>query len=179
MQGVGKGNKGVLVLGATNTPWDLDPAIRRRFEKRVYIPLPEAIARTTMFKIHIGGTPHSLTDADFTELGRMTEGFSGSDISVAVRDALYEPVRTCQLATHFKKVRDPEGKHPHLWEPCSPSDPQAVEMSLMDVPGDLLKPIDVTMRHFITVLRQSKPTVSAGDLVRQEEWTKEFGQEGS
>jgi SpoVK/Ycf46/Vps4 family AAA+-type ATPase len=43
--GVGKSNDGVLVLGATNTPWDIDPAVRRRFEKRIYIALPEANAR--------------------------------------------------------------------------------------------------------------------------------------
>ena len=72
-----------------------------------------------------------------------------------------------------------EGKHPFLWEPCSPSDPAAVEMSLMDVPGELLKPLDVTMRHFMTVLRNAKPSVSPADLTRHEEWTKEFGQEGS
>jgi len=110
MQGVGKGTDGILVLGATNTPWELDPAIRRRFEKRVYIPLPEAAARTTMFKIHIGNTPHNLTDADFMKLGELTDGFSGSDISVVVRDALYEPVRTCQTATHFKKNNPKSGE---------------------------------------------------------------------
>ena len=38
MNGVGKGNEGILVLGATNTPWELDSAIRRRFEKRVSHP---------------------------------------------------------------------------------------------------------------------------------------------
>lgn len=45
MQGVGKEDEGILVLGATNIPWGLDPAIRRRFEKRIYIPLPEIEAR--------------------------------------------------------------------------------------------------------------------------------------
>merc|ERR1712130_157017 len=60
MQGVGKDTRGVLTLGATNCPWDLDPAIRRRFVKRIYIPLPEKEARQIMFKIHIGKTPNSL-----------------------------------------------------------------------------------------------------------------------
>ena len=42
MQGVGKSADGVLILAATNTPWEIDAAMRRRFEKRIYIPLPEA-----------------------------------------------------------------------------------------------------------------------------------------
>jgi len=46
MQGVGNDMDGVLVLGASNVPWELDPAIRRRFEKRIYIPLPDIQART-------------------------------------------------------------------------------------------------------------------------------------
>lgn len=95
---------GILVLGATNIPWVLDPAIRRRFEKRIYIPLPEERARFTIFKLHIGSTPHSLTDHDFKELAKKTHGFSGADISVLVRDALMQPVRKVQTATHFKKV---------------------------------------------------------------------------
>jgi cell division protease FtsH len=45
MQGVGNDNDGILVLGASNVPWELDPAIRRRFEKRIYIPLPDPVAR--------------------------------------------------------------------------------------------------------------------------------------
>jgi len=179
MQGVGKGNKGVLVLGATNTPWELDPAIRRRFEKRVYIPLPEERARAHMFKIHVGSTPHSLRESDFTALARRTEGFSGSDIGVAVRDALYEPIRTLQVATHFKKVPDPERKHPYLLTPCSAGDKQAQEMSLFDIPSELLKPEEISLRHFETVLRTVKPSVAPEDLTRQEEWTQQFGQEGS
>ena len=49
------------MLGATNLPYALDPAVRRRFNKRIYIPLPEAPARASMFKIHLGDTPHTLT----------------------------------------------------------------------------------------------------------------------
>lgn len=45
-----------------------------RFEKRIYIPLPEVAARVTMFKLHIGSTPHELTDNDFKDLGRRSEG---------------------------------------------------------------------------------------------------------
>jgi len=45
MDGVGHDSMGVLVLGATNFPWSLDPAIRRRFQKRIMIPLPDDKAR--------------------------------------------------------------------------------------------------------------------------------------
>uniref|UniRef100_A0A8C7XZF4 vesicle-fusing ATPase n=1 Tax=Oryzias sinensis TaxID=183150 RepID=A0A8C7XZF4_9TELE len=105
MQGVGNDNEGILVLGATNIPWTLDSAIRRRFEKRIYIPLPEEHARSSMFKLHLGSTPNNLTEADFVTLGRKTDGYSGADISVIVRDALMQPVRRVQSATHFKKVK--------------------------------------------------------------------------
>lgn len=74
MNGVGNDQEGVLVLGATNIPWDLDPAMRRRFEKRIYIPLPETPSRTRMFEIHIGDTPHELTKEQIKQLGEMTEG---------------------------------------------------------------------------------------------------------
>ena len=50
MQGVGNSMDGVLVLGATNVPWELDNAIRRRFQKRIYISLPDATARAGMLK---------------------------------------------------------------------------------------------------------------------------------
>jgi len=178
MQGVGKTNEGVLVLGATNTPWDLDPAIRRRFEKRIYIPLPDKPARKVIFKVSIGSTPHNLRDKDFDQLADKTDGFSGSDISVMVRDALYEPVRTCQLATHFHQVKDPEGKFDYLWEPCSPGAADAVEMGLMDIEAGRLKPVDLTYTNFENASRSAKPSVGKGDLARFEDWTKAFGQEG-
>lgn len=43
----------VTVLGATNLPWNLDEALRRRFEKRIYIPLPEEEQREQLFRINL------------------------------------------------------------------------------------------------------------------------------
>lgn len=65
MQGVGNDDQGILVLGATNLPWALDPAIRRRFEKRIYIPLPDEKARVTLFKNLLKETPNCLDEVDF------------------------------------------------------------------------------------------------------------------
>lgn len=105
MDGVGKDSKGVLILGATNIPWQLDAAIRRRFQRRVHISLPDINARMKMFMLAVGSTPCHMTQADYRSLAEMSEGYSGSDISIAVQDALMQPIRKIQTATHYKKVR--------------------------------------------------------------------------
>ncbi len=105
MDGVGHDSKGVLILGATNIPWQLDAAIRRRFQRRVHISLPDLAGRMKLFELCIGSTPCDLKPGDFRTLGQLSEGYSGSDISIAVQDALMQPVRKIQTATHYKKVR--------------------------------------------------------------------------
>lgn len=183
MQGVGVSNDGVLVLAATNIPWVLDSAIRRRFEKRIYIPLPEAHARTDMFKLHIGDTPHELNNEDFKRLGQQTNGFSGADIGIVVRDALMQPVRKVQSATHFMMVRGPcpmdrDRIVDDLWTPCSPGAPRAKEMSWTELEGDkLLEPI-VSMSDMLMSLESCKPTVNDEDLVKLKKFMDDFGQEG-
>ena len=82
----------------------MDAAIRRRFEKRIYIPLPEEHARTSMFKLHMGATKTNITEDQYRQLGQNTQGYSGADIQLVVRDALMQPVRKVQMATHFKMV---------------------------------------------------------------------------
>jgi vacuolar protein-sorting-associated protein 4 len=95
MQGVGSNNDGLLVLGATNLPWEIDPAVRRRFEKRIYISLPDIESRVAIIKYSLGKTPCNCTETDFREIGESTEGFSGSDISTLCKDAIMAPVRKC------------------------------------------------------------------------------------
>uniref|UniRef100_A0AAX7TEG5 vesicle-fusing ATPase n=1 Tax=Astatotilapia calliptera TaxID=8154 RepID=A0AAX7TEG5_ASTCA len=183
MQGVGNDNDGILVLGATNIPWSLDSAIRRRFEKRIYIPLPEEHARSSMFKLHLGSTPNNLTEADFVTLGKKTDGYSGADISIIVRDALMQPVRKVQTATHFKRVRGSTWNNPgvvvdDLLTPCSPGEPNSIEMTWMEVPGEkLLEPV-VSMADMLRSQSNTKPTVNEQDLEKLKKFTEDFGQEG-
>jgi len=183
MQGVGNDNDGILVLGATNIPWVLDSAIRRRFEKRIYIPLPEAPARGTMFKLSMGSTPTSITDADYNVLAQKTDGYSGADINLVVRDALMQPVRKVQSATHWVKVRGPSREDStkmvnDLLTPCSPGTPGAFEMSWMDVPGEKLFEPVVTMQDMMKSLSSQKKTVNDEDLGKLQKFTDDFGQDG-
>lgn len=74
------------------------------FEKRIYIPLPDPAARSKMFHLNIGTTPCQLSQSDYRALAEKTDGYSGSDLAVVVRDALMQPVRKVLSATHFKEV---------------------------------------------------------------------------
>ena len=195
MDGVGNSGGQLLVLGATNIPWELDAAIRRRFEKRVYIPLPEAEARTAMVKLNLGDTPNNLTEEEFDKTGEITEGSSGADIKILVQEALMQPLRRCQKAKQF--YIDEEG----FYKPCEkypncPACPPklstdlpgkdyacdqcgAMRMSLWDVPTEKLRAPEVVYSDFQIVMRSSVTSVSPEELGRFKEWTKLFGQDGA
>ncbi|KAK4194607.1 putative ATPase of the AAA+ class [Triangularia verruculosa] len=84
----------VLVLAATNLPWAIDEAARRRFVRRQYIPLPEAETRAVQLKTLLKQQTHTLTDEDIDTLVTMTDGFSGSDITALAKDAAMGPLRS-------------------------------------------------------------------------------------
>ena len=101
----------ILVLAATNRPFDLDEAIIRRFERRIMVGLPsvenrEMILRTLLSK-------EKVEDLDFKELATMTEGYSGSDLKNLCITAAYRPVRELlqqeRKKDMAKKQRDEEG----------------------------------------------------------------------
>jgi len=82
----------IVIIGATNMPQQLDIAMRRRFEKRVYVPLPEKEARDAVFQIHTKGV--EVDDfVDFDQLSEWTVGFSGADIALICREAIMAPLR--------------------------------------------------------------------------------------
>ena len=82
-----------MVLAATNRPWDLDEAIRRRLEKRIYIPLPPNDGRLQLFQINLKGIELG-DDINFDKMVEMTDGYSGADIANVCRDAAMMPLRS-------------------------------------------------------------------------------------
>ncbi|CUS24465.1 LAQU0S16e02322g1_1 [Lachancea quebecensis] len=98
----------VLVLAATNLPWAIDEAARRRFTRRLYIPLPEHETRVAHLKKLLLHQKNNLTDSDFDVIGTLTEGYSGSDITALAKDAAMEPIRELGdklIDVDFSKIR--------------------------------------------------------------------------
>ncbi|XP_076896445.1 protein SUPPRESSOR OF K(+) TRANSPORT GROWTH DEFECT 1-like [Bidens hawaiensis] len=176
MKAAGTHDGKVLVLAAPHTPYSIDQDIRRRFDKCIYIPLLDSNARKHIFKVHLGDTPNNLTESEFESLARKTEGFSGSDIDVCVKDVLFEPIRKTQDAMFFVKTN--EG----LWVPCGPKEPGAVQTTMQELAAqglaEKISPSPITRTDFDKVLARQKPTVSKSDIEVHERFTKEFGEEG-
>ena len=83
----------VLVIGATNRPQELDEAARRRFVKRLYIPLPNEKDRAQLLHSMLRKNNHCLVDDDVQRLAKDTEGFSGADLKALCNDSAFWPIR--------------------------------------------------------------------------------------
>ncbi|WP_297458142.1 CDC48 family AAA ATPase [Thermococcus sp.] len=81
-------NSGVVVIGATNRPDIIDPALLRpgRFDRLILVPAPDEKARLEIFRVHTRRVPLA-EDVDLEELARRTEGYTGADIAAVVREA--------------------------------------------------------------------------------------------
>lgn len=87
----------VLVIGATNRPQELDEAARRRFVKRLYIPLPEFEARLQLLKNLISNERHELNQEDFVKIANTCDGYSGADIKTLCSEASLGPIRSIDM----------------------------------------------------------------------------------
>ncbi|XP_021401134.1 spastin isoform X3 [Lonchura striata] len=87
------GEDRILVMGATNRPQELDDAVLRRFTKRVYVSLPNEETRLILLKNLLSKQGSPLTQKELTQLARMTDGYSGSDLTALAKDAALGPIR--------------------------------------------------------------------------------------
>ncbi|WP_419871613.1 ATP-binding protein [Candidatus Pristimantibacillus sp. PTI5] len=81
-------NDQVFVIGATNTPWYLDSALRRpgRFNHMIFVPPPEESERATILQLKLAGKP--LSPLDLSKIAKETKHFSGADLEQIVKDAV-------------------------------------------------------------------------------------------
>jgi transitional endoplasmic reticulum ATPase len=88
MDGFSRNNQGVLVLGATNTPWGLDPAFRRpgRFDRVQFVPPPDRAARVAILRLLLAERPVA-DDLPLDAIAQRTSGFSGADLENVVETA--------------------------------------------------------------------------------------------
>ena len=115
LDGIDNNNEGILVLGATNTPWNLDPAFRRpgRFDRIVFVPPPDEASRESILKLKLTNKP---TEAiDYNSISKKTENFSGADIEAIIdiaieeklessfEDGIPKPISTKDLQNAIKK----------------------------------------------------------------------------
>ena len=75
-----KGDAHVVVMGATNHPWDIDEAALSRFARRVYVPLPDRTSRALLLQQTMRGTPCSISKAQWLQLADKCNKHSGRDL---------------------------------------------------------------------------------------------------
>jgi len=88
LDGIDSANDGILILAATNAPWHLDPAFQRpgRFDRLLFVPPPDAEARSAILRVLLRGKPQ--VDIDYEAIAKKTEKFSGADLKAIVDQAV-------------------------------------------------------------------------------------------
>merc|ERR1719242_206906 len=137
----------VMVLAATNFPWDIDEALRRRLEKRIYIPLPNEDGREALLKINLKEVKVA-EDVDLKTISRKLGGYSGADITNVCRDASMMSMR--------RKIAG-----------LKPSEIRNLDKSELDLP--------VTKQDVVDAIAKCNKSVSREDLEKYEKWMEEFG----
>ncbi|RYY71170.1 AAA family ATPase, partial [archaeon] len=168
----------VFVMAASNLPWDLDIALLRRLEKRVFVPLPGLSARENMLKKHLEVRSSGLNYADIAS--RM-DGYSGADIELVCREAAMMPVRRLikkietitidnsayNTSTLGQHIPEPPRHRKHNTYTIKNTKPvQEIE--------SLLKEDPVGTEDITVALQSTKPS-SDGKMDRYTQWQQEYG----
>ncbi len=122
----------VIVIGATNRPNALDPAIRRpgRFDREIEIGIPDRNARREILQIHTRGMPLA-EDVDLSKLAEITRGYTGADLAALCREAAMKAIRRILPSIDFSEEK---------------------------VPPEILDKLIVTMKDFFEAFKEITPT---------------------
>lgn len=104
LDGVENSNDGILILGATNTPWHLDAAFRRpgRFDRIIFVPPPDEEARENILRLKLANKP--IENIDYKAIAKKLENFSGADIEALVDIAIEEKLEAAFADGQLKPI---------------------------------------------------------------------------
>ncbi|CAA0830847.1 P-loop containing nucleoside triphosphate hydrolases superfamily protein [Striga hermonthica] len=163
----------ILVLAATNRPFDLDEAIIRRFERRIMVGLPSAENREMILRTLL--SKEKVEDLDFKEVAVMTEGYSGSDLKNLCVTAAYRPVRELiQQESQKDKEKKKRGEEGQGSEDASTAKEETKEEKVIS-----LRPLNMED------MRQAKDQVAAsfaseGSIMAElKQWNELYGEGGT
>jgi len=105
-------SKKVLIIGATNRPYDLDPAVLRRLSKRIYIGPFESAERALFLKQTMKSTDNKIEDKEYEYIANLTNNYSNSDLKELCREAACEPIREI---TDLSKINEVEKLRPVVY----------------------------------------------------------------
>jgi SpoVK/Ycf46/Vps4 family AAA+-type ATPase len=117
LDGVDAANEGIFVLGASNSPWDVDPALLRpgRFDRLVLVLPPDEKARAAILRLHLRGRPAD--DVEVPWIAARTAGFSGADLAhlcesaaeiameASLAAAKIRPITTADFRTSLRDLK--------------------------------------------------------------------------
>lgn len=151
----------VFVLAASNLPWDLDPALLRRLDKRIHTPPPNEEARKAMIQKLLLHHPNNFIEKDFLECAASTKGFSGADIKLICQEAAMITIRSL-----LKKLEN------------SSFESNQTDTSLIFNPDrlqKLLRQNPLCISDFQKSLLITKSSLAKDALKRYEDWAQSYG----
>ncbi len=152
MDGLAKGGEMVFVLAASNLPWALDPAMLRRLEKRILVPLPNLKARRIMLQKNLPDGERA-TGLDYDTLASRTNTYSGSDIALMCKEAAMRPMR--KLMKRLERLETAKGDQD-------------------DGPDEVKVPM-VTTRDIEKAMACTKPSTNMAHIQKYEAWHAKHG----
>jgi len=161
----------VLLMGATNRPWDIDSAIISRFHQRVFVGLPNTMEKEQMLVTALEEGRCALTDADYKGLAQAIEDipYSGRDIDSTLGILRFSKLRGLKHSSVFASVEN------CLWAPCSLSHPHAKQQAFEEWRVEDLVPGEITYEDARVARSNVRPSVTKGELEQHEKWADDFG----
>ena len=163
----------ILIMGATNRPWELDTAFLSRLERRVFVDQPSVEERVEIVLMVTRDFQRTWTSEELTSLKKLlarTE-CSGRDIEAALGDLRFEMLCRLLKSTSFA----PTARDSALWEPCLPGHPAAKVQAPEDWPKGVLVPNPPTYEDIEAALLQMRSTSTKAEVAAHRDWASKHG----